>query len=125
MICNIDRKCLNFARMSLLSSSHLIRTSQAVALLIIAVACISCTSENSSVRTRIPVPIEISPDAVNINTADASGLQRIPHIGEKLAADIIEYRQKHGPFRRPEHLLLVGGVSDKRFREIRQLVRVD
>ena len=103
----------------------MIRTSQAVALLIIAVACISCTSENSSVRTRIPVPIEISPDAVNINTADASGLQRIPHIGEKLAADIIEYRQKHGPFRRPEHLLLVGGVSDKRFREIRQLVRVD
>jgi len=71
------------------------------------------------------VPLEINSDAVNINTADAAGLQRIPHIGEKLAADIIEYRQSHGPFRRPEHLLLVNGVSDKRFREIRQLVRVD
>jgi len=93
-----------------------------VALLMITVACFSCTSESSSVRRRT---VEINSDAVNINTADAAELQRIPHIGEKLAADISEYGQTHGPFRRAEHLLLVNGVSDKRFREISQLVRVD
>lgn len=67
----------------------------------------------------------MSPNAININTADNAELQRIPHIGEKLAADIIEFRKAHGPFRRPEHLLLINGISDRRFREIRHLVRVN
>lgn len=111
--------------MSFVSSSHLLRGLLAVGAMIVAMATGSCTSENSSVRSRSSMQVEINMDAVNINTAESAGLQRIPHIGEKLAADIIEYRQKHGPFRRAEHLLLVGGVSDKRFREIRQLVRID
>jgi len=111
--------------MSFLSASHSICKSLALGSVVVAIVTVSCTSKSSSGRARIAVPLEINSDAVNINTADAAGLQRIPHIGEKLAADIIEYRQSHGPFRRPEHLLLVNGVSDKRFREIRQLVRVD
>lgn len=111
--------------MSFVSSSHLLRELLAASTVIVAMATVSCTGDNSRDRMRTAVPLEINPDAVNINTADAAGLQRIPHIGEKLAADIIEYRQKHGPFRRAEHLLLVNGVSDTRFREVRQLVRVD
>lgn len=63
--------------------------------------------------------------AININTASSDELQRIPHIGEKLAAKIVEHREVHGPFRRVEHLMLIQGISDKRFRKIRPLVRTE
>ena len=64
-------------------------------------------------------------NAININTASAEELTRIPHIGDKLAAKIIEHRQVNGPFRRVEHLMLIPGISDTRFRKIRPLVRVE
>ncbi|MEO5859608.1 MAG: helix-hairpin-helix domain-containing protein [Pyrinomonadaceae bacterium] len=63
--------------------------------------------------------------AININTATLDELQRIPHVGEKVAERIIEHRETHGPFRRVEHLMLIQGISDKRFRKIRPLVRVE
>ena len=65
------------------------------------------------------------PHAVNINTAPLEELQKIPHIGESLARKIVEHRETNGPFRRVEHLMLIQGVSDKRFRKIRPLVRVE
>jgi len=64
-------------------------------------------------------------NALNINTASAEELEKIPHIGEKFALKIVEHRSRHGRFRRPEHLMLIPGISDKRFREIRHLIRVD
>jgi len=64
-------------------------------------------------------------ETININTANKEELQRIPYVGEHLAEEIIEHREKHGPFRRAEHLILLHGVSDRRFREIRHLLRVD
>ena len=66
-----------------------------------------------------------SSTAVNINSASAEELQKIPHIGEKIAAQIIEHRERYGPFRRAEDLILIPGISDSRFRKIRSLVRVD
>ena len=63
--------------------------------------------------------------AININTASAEELQKIPYIGEKLAGQIIEHRETYGPFRRAEDLILIPGISDSRFRKIRGLVRVD
>ena len=65
------------------------------------------------------------PHAVNINTAPVEDLQNIPHVGESLARKIIQYREANGPFRRVEHLMLIQGISDKRFRKIRPLVRVE
>ena len=67
----------------------------------------------------------VAEHAININTASAEDLQRIPHIGEKLAAKITEHREVNGPFRRVEHLMLISGISDERFRKIRPLVRVE
>ena len=64
-------------------------------------------------------------NAININTASLDELQRIPYVGEKLAAKIIEHREVNGPFRRAEHLMLIQGISDTRFRKIRPLVRVE
>ena len=78
-------------------------------------------------RRAVPDPVahEPLPYAVNINTASLPELQKIPHVGESLAKKIIEHRETHGPFRRVEHLMLIQGISDKRFRKIRPLVRVE
>jgi competence ComEA-like helix-hairpin-helix protein len=96
---------------------------QKITVIIVAVVLFSaCTAEQPSG----PVfQIETSADAININTSGVDELRRIPNIGEKLALKIVEFREKHGPFRRPEHLLLINGISDRRFREIRHLVRVE
>jgi competence protein ComEA len=62
---------------------------------------------------------------VNINSASANELETLPGIGHGLAERIIEHRQKYGPFRRPEHLLIVRGISDKRFRALEELITVE
>jgi competence protein ComEA len=62
---------------------------------------------------------------ININTAPAKELETLPGIGEALAQRIIEHRQKYGSFRRAEHLMMVRGISDKRFRALRQLITVE
>ena len=62
-------------------------------------------------------------DAVNINTATVTELERLPYIGRSTAESIVELREKNGPFRRPEHLMLIRGVSETRFIEIRHLLR--
>ena len=79
------------------------------------------------VRRVVPtVPAsEPSAFAVNINSASLEELEKIPHVGESTAKKIIAHREIHGPFRRVEHLMLIQGISDKRFRKIRPLVRVE
>jgi competence protein ComEA len=66
-----------------------------------------------------------TPQRININTASANELETLPGIGRGLAARIIEYREKYGPFRRPEHLIAVRGISDRRFRALRDLIKVE
>lgn len=56
---------------------------------------------------------------VNINDAGREELERLPGIGPALAARIIEHRGRHGRFRRAEHLLMVRGISERRFRRLR------
>lgn len=59
---------------------------------------------------------------ININTATREELEKLPNIGAVLAARIIEHRARYGAFRRVEHLLIVRGVSERRFREMRPLI---
>jgi DNA uptake protein and related DNA-binding proteins len=63
-------------------------------------------------------------NAVDLNTATAEELEKLPTIGAEFAKRIIEHRERFGKFRRPEHLMLVRGISDKKFRKIRNLVTV-
>jgi competence ComEA-like helix-hairpin-helix protein len=65
------------------------------------------------------------PQRININTASPQELEALPGIGKALAERIIEHREKYGPFRRPEHLLIVRGISDKRFQNLRDLITVE
>jgi len=68
---------------------------------------------------------QISESAVNINTASTEELKKLPHVGEKTANEIVKHREKYGKFRKPEHLLLIRGISDEHFCEIRNLVKVE
>ena len=62
---------------------------------------------------------------VSVNRASQAELERLPGVGPVLAARIVEHRERHGPFRKVEHLLVVRGISERRFREIRALVSAD
>jgi competence protein ComEA len=67
----------------------------------------------------------VKPARININTASAQELEKLPGIGRGFAQRIVEHREKYGPFRRPEHLLMVRGLSDKRFRALRDLITTE
>jgi competence protein ComEA len=69
--------------------------------------------------------VKASADAININTATANELEQLPHIGRKTAETIVRFREVNGPFRRPEHLMQIRGVSEKRFLEIRQYLKTE
>ncbi|MBV9215804.1 MAG: helix-hairpin-helix domain-containing protein [Acidobacteria bacterium] len=68
---------------------------------------------------------DVSPTAVNINTATADDLERLPHIGRKTAEAIVAFREKHGPFQRPEQVMLIRGMSETRYLEMRELLRTE
>ena len=50
---------------------------------------------------------------INLNTATADQLTAVPGIGEKLAARIVEHRQKNGSFKSVQELMNVKGVGEK------------
>lgn len=49
---------------------------------------------------------------LNINLASAQQLDQLPGIGPVLANAIVRYRQVHGYFAYPEHLIQVPGISE-------------
>lgn len=55
---------------------------------------------------------------VNINTASVQQLTVLPGVGEKLAARIVEYRQKSGGFKAVQELMNVKGVGEKSFAKL-------
>jgi competence protein ComEA len=62
---------------------------------------------------------------ISINRATREELERLPGIGPILAARIIAQRERYGPFRRVEHLMMVRGISERRFRELRHFITAE
>jgi len=86
----------------------------------------ACTGQNNTKQILSPEnQIQTSVSAININMASVVELEKLPHIGEQTARKIVEHREKFGEFRKPEHLLLVRGISDRRFREMRIFIKVE
>ena len=64
--------------------------------------------------TALPAPtVTAGNDLVNINTADAETLQKLPGIGEKRAADIVADREANGLYRYPEDITRVSGIGEE------------
>lgn len=59
---------------------------------------------------------------LNVNTATAPELERLPGIGPSLAQAIIEYREDNGPFQEPKDLLAVPGIGPGKLAQIEDLI---
>jgi competence protein ComEA len=60
------------------------------------------------------LPVLALAGPVNINTADAETISRsLQGVGLSKARAIVEYREKHGPFKSPADLSLVKGIGDR------------
>jgi competence ComEA-like helix-hairpin-helix protein len=91
-------------------------------------SCVKLPRQRAGVAHGL-TPAERAPSApttarININTASRAELERLPGIGEGLAARIIEHRERYGAFRRVEHLIIVRGISQRRFEALRPFVTV-
>src|SRR4029434_5836105 len=97
-------------------------------LLTVSLSLISCARRPNHRTAAGPNAVKLiqsHPERININTAATKDLEELPGIGKGLAERIIDHREKYGPFRRPEHLIIVRGISDRRFRALRDLISVE
>jgi competence protein ComEA len=52
-----------------------------------------------------------SGDTININQADVKELMKLEGVGRKVAEKIVEYREHHGLFQKPEEIRKVEGIG--------------
>jgi len=52
-------------------------------------------------------------------------LKELPGIGEVMARRVIDYRERHGRFRRPEEIIIIEGFSEKKYRAIAARICVE
>jgi competence protein ComEA len=79
-----------------------------------------------SLKKLLPVVAAIFPllalaAPVDVNTADAETISKsLKGIGMSKAEAIVEYREKHGPFKNADELSLVKGIGERTVDQIRQ-----
>ena len=62
---------------------------------------------------------------VNINTANAAELEKLPGIGAKIAEEIVKHRDAHGPFKSTDELKTVKGVGDKKYEALKDKITTE
>ncbi len=61
---------------------------------------------------------------IDLNSASASELELLPHIGPVLSQRIVDYRKSNGKFQRIEDLMNVSGIGPKTFEKIEDFITV-
>jgi competence protein ComEA len=97
-----------------------------LASLALAVAFAASPAAQAAQKTAATARTEAKPAAapINLNTATAAELEKLPGIGQKVAARIVEYREKNGPFKKVEELMNVQGIGEKSFLQFRSQLTV-
>jgi competence protein ComEA len=97
----------------------------ALALILFASACVTIPRPAPSVaQSNQDPPRTALGGKININTASPDALEALPGVGRGIAERIVAHRKQYGPFRRAEHLMMVRGISDRKFRELRAMIVV-
>ena len=73
-----------------------------------AIFCVSGVTAGDS-----PKQVTLESLKINVNTASLEELSDLKRIGAKYAERIIQYREKHGPFKRIEDITMVPGIGPK------------
>ena len=73
----------------------------------------------------VSVSLAQEAEKININKASAVELTQLKRIGPKLSERIVEYREKHGPFERPEDIMQVKGIGPKTFELNKDLITTE
>jgi competence protein ComEA len=95
--------------------------------LVAATALVAATGATLAAQAKTPPAAAAKPAStaiVNINTASATEIATLPGVGAKMAARIIEYRQKNGPFKKVEELMNVRGIGEKNFLKLKPQLAV-
>ena len=90
-------------------------------------SCVKLSRRASSDATQV-TRASLTPEGaplISINRSSREELEKLPGIGPALAARIVEHRERYGPFRRAEHLMMVRGISERRFRQLRPFVTTE
>lgn len=61
---------------------------------------------------------------ININTATADELSKLPRIGPKMSQRILEYRQQNGKFKKIEDIMKVKGIGEKTFKGFEKMITI-
>jgi competence protein ComEA len=76
----------------------------------------------SSAAAKPPRQATGPPERIDVNSATAAELERLPRVGPALAQRIVDYRQRQGPFQAPEDLRHVRGIGPSTVRLLEPLV---
>lgn len=93
----------------------------ALALGLVALLASAASAPAADTAAASPAPAK---KTVNVNTASADELARLPRVGPSLAGKIVTHREQNGPFKRTEDLMEVKGIGEKMFTTLKPHVSV-
>src|SRR5262245_54797143 len=100
------------------------RTLSLLTALVVSVCGMACVHAEALVDDRLAA-VQPEPGAVDLNHASEGDLIALPGIGPSKAAAILEYRKKHGAFKRVDDLRNVKGFGRKTVAHLRPMVTVE
>jgi len=69
------------------------------------------------------IPVLAKDDVkININKATVKELTKLKQVGVKVAEKIVEFREKNGPFKKPEDIMKVPGIGPKIFEQNKDII---
>lgn len=109
----------------------------AVTVIVIAVAAVGTYIENHGDDAFVVETHTVSEDRfipsgeaeidgkININAASAEEFDKLEGIGETLSERIVKFREENGPFVTVESIMLVDGIGEKLFEDIKDKICVE